>query len=108
VDSAPPPSPAGTTRVVVESAHIVGFADDNEADEVADDDDDDAPADADADVDDDDDAAGGWPAVVVHAASAATAVTASTVSGRRRKVSVTRSPPSPVRAGKHTRAARHP
>jgi hypothetical protein len=38
VDRAPPPSPAGTTRVVVESVHIDGVTDDIEADEVADDD----------------------------------------------------------------------
>jgi hypothetical protein len=100
VDSAPPPSPAGTTRVVFELAHIAGFADDIEADEVAADDD---AADDDPDDDDPDDAVGGWLAVVVHAATAATAATASTVSGRRRKVSVMGSPPSPVRAGQCTR-----
>src|ERR1700722_4536402 len=92
VDSAPPPSPAGTTRVVVESACGGAAAADME---------DSADADAvdDGAVDDgpvDDDAVGAVPCPWLAAgeqAATATTVVAAKASGKRRKCPVMISPP---------------
>ena len=98
VDSGPAPSPAGTTRVVLESADAARSAaeTDGDADEGAGDD---GPAAAAVD------GVRGrrLAAAEVQAASAATAVAASKASGRRRTGSVTCSPPPPVRTGERTR-----